>query len=127
MNEHAIRQALEHLARGLSDGDLGRIAARWVMPALILSDAGATVVGDAGELERFFVRATEWYQSRGHVSTRAEVEHVDKPSERLAAVDVRWPAYDSAGVERSSECSHYIVQQSQDGDIQIRGALSRTR
>jgi hypothetical protein len=77
MNEHAIRQALEHLARGLSDGDLGRIAARWVMPALILSDAGATVVDDAGELERFFVQATEWYQSRGLVSTRPEVEHID--------------------------------------------------
>jgi hypothetical protein len=26
MNEHAIRQPLEHLARGLSDGELGRIA-----------------------------------------------------------------------------------------------------
>jgi hypothetical protein len=57
MNEHAIRQAFEHLARGLDDGDLGRIAAGWAMPALVLSDAGATVVGDAGELERVFAQA----------------------------------------------------------------------
>jgi hypothetical protein len=56
MNEHAIRQALEHLARGLSDGNLGRIAAGWAMPALMLSDAGATVLGDAGELERVLPR-----------------------------------------------------------------------
>jgi hypothetical protein len=103
MNEHGIREALERLGRGLSDGDLGTIARGWVMPALMLSDAGATVVGDAREIEELFARAAEWYRSRGLVSTRPELERVDLLSERLAAVDVRWPAYDSAGVEQSSE------------------------
>ena len=69
--------------------------------------------------------AIEWYRSRGVVSTRPELEHVDMLSDRIAAVDVRWPALDAFGRETASERSHYIVQQGSDDRVRIRVALAR--
>jgi hypothetical protein len=93
---------------------------------MILSDDGATIITDASELEKSFAQATEWYRSRGIVSTRPVLERVDMLSEKLAAVDVRWPAFDSSGQEKSSERSHYILRLGSDGQVHIRVALTRT-
>jgi hypothetical protein len=48
-------------------------------------------------------------------------------SETLAAVDVRWPAFDASGQEKSSERSHYILRLGTDGQAYIRVALTRTK
>ena len=94
---------------------------------MFLSDDGATILADASQLEKLFAQATDWYRSRGLVSTRPELERVDMLSEMLAAVDVRWPAFDASGQEKSSERSHYILRLGTDGQAYVRVALTRTK
>jgi hypothetical protein len=127
MDNDKITQALEHLGRALSAGDLRGVSSCFEVPGLFLSDDGATVLADASQLEKLFAQATEWYRARGLVSTKPELERVDVLSQKLAAVDVRWPAFDASGQEKSSERSHYIVRLGTDGQVYIRVALTRTK
>lgn len=127
MNETQIKQFLERYGTALSVGDLSGIAGSWGVPALVLSNEGAISVSDQSEIEQFFAQATEAYHSQGLSSTRPEIERVEPLSEKLASVDVRWPAFDPAGQEKSSEHSHYLLQLRQDGQVCIRVALTRTR
>jgi hypothetical protein len=126
MQTDQISQLLEQLGQALSAGDLHKASTCWGVPALVLSDDGATAVSDTREIEEFFSQAADWYQLQGIVSTRPEIERVDMLSEKLAAVDVRWPSFDASGKEKSSERSHYIVQLAEDGQVRIRVALART-
>ena len=126
MDSDQIMQLLERLGRTLSAGDLREVSSCFEVPAVFLSDDGATILADASQLEMLFAQATDWYRSRGLVSTKAELERVDMLSERLAAVDVRWPAFDASGREKSSERSHYILRLGTDGQAHIRVALTRT-
>jgi hypothetical protein len=126
MKNEKIRALLERLGQALSAGDLRGTSSCWEVPAVVLSDEGATVLADASQVEKLFAGATEWYRSRGLVSTRPELQGVDVLSERLTAVDVRWPAFDASGQEKSSERSHYILQVGKDGEVRIRVALTRT-
>lgn len=126
MQTDQIGQFLEQLGQALSEGDLHRAANCWKVPALVLSDDGATAVSASSEVEEFFSQAAEWYHLQGIASTKPEIERVDMLSEKLAAVDVRWPSFDASGKEKSSERSHYIVQLAEDGQVYIRVALART-
>ena len=126
MDEDQIRRFLERYGRALSAGDLREIAACWEVPALVLADESATAVAEAREIERFFAHAVEWYRSQGLASTAPHLERVEPLSAKLAAVDVRWPAFDAAGTERASERSHYILRLGYDGQPRIRVALTRT-
>lgn len=126
MQTDQISQLLEQLGQALSAGDLHKASTCWGVPALVLSDDGATAVSDTREIEEFFSQAADWYHLQGIVSTRPEIERVDMLSEKLAAVDVRWPSFDASGKEKSSERSHYIVQFAEDGQVHIRVALAKT-
>ena len=108
MNEDQIRGVLDRLGRALSSGDLKAIA-----------------VAAMDEIERFFAGAIEWYRSRGLTTTRPDVERIDRLSDRLSAVDVRWPAFDPPGSEQATERSHYILRLGDDGQPHIRVALTR--
>lgn len=125
MLKDQILQMLEEYGQALSAGDFSLIANRWVTPALVLSDEGALPVTDISEVERFFAGAAEWYHSQGIVATRPEIVRLDVLSERLAAVDVRWPSYDAEGNEHMSELSHYILELGRDDQFRIRVALTR--
>jgi len=126
MIQAKIRIFLERYGAALSSGDLPLVSSSWVVPALVLSDQGAMAVTSPTEIETFFAQGIEYYRSQGLVSTRPELEHVEMLSETLISVDVRWPAYDSSGIEKASERSHYILQLGQDGQPQFRVALTRT-
>jgi hypothetical protein len=126
MDSDKIRQLLERLGRALSAGDLRGVSSCFEVPALFLSDEGVTILADANQLEKLFAQATEWYRSRGLVSTKPELERVDMLSEKLAAVDVRWPAFDASGQEKSSERSHYLLRLGTNEQPNIRVALTRT-
>ena len=126
MSDETIRGLLGRLGQALSAGDLRGVSICWEVPAVILSDEGAAVLAEANQIEKLFAGATEWYRSQGLVSTKPELERVDMLSEKLASVDVRWPAFDGSGQEKSSERSHYILQIGQDGQVRIRVALTRT-
>lgn len=126
MQTDQISQLLEQLGQALSAGDLHKAAACWGVPALVLSDEAAMAVSDRSEIEEFFSQAADWYHLQGIASTKPDIERVDRLSEKLAAVDVRWPSFDASGKEQSSERSHYIVQLAEDGQVYIRVALART-
>lgn len=121
-----IKRFFERLGFGISKGDFGGVSRAWVFPALVLSDQETIAVSDAAQVEQFFGKASKWYRSRGLVATRPELERIDVLSERLVAVDVRWPAFDKTGAEKASERSHYILRLSEDGRPGICAALTRT-
>ena len=126
LGESQVRGFLERLGRAVSSGDLQAISSCWDVPALVLSDDGATAVASIESIEAFFARAVESYHSRELVSTRPVLEGLELLSERLAAVDVRWLAFDAVGIERASERSRYILRLGDDGEPRIRVALTRT-
>jgi hypothetical protein len=126
MNDDKIINMLERYGAAMSAGNLPAISSCWAVPALVLSDDGALAVTNPIEIEAFFAQGIEYYRSQGLSSTRPELERVEMLSDTLASVDVRWPAYDSSGEEKSSERSHYILQFGGDGQIRIRVALTRT-
>jgi hypothetical protein len=126
MNEDEIRRLLERLGQALNTGDMRGVTGCFAVPALFLSEDGATVLANTNELEKLFAQAMEWYRSRGFISTKPELERVEILSERLASVDVRWPAFDASDTEKSSERSHYIMQLGNNGQAYIRLALTRT-
>jgi hypothetical protein len=125
MNDDVIRRFLEEYGQALSSGNLARVARCWDVPALVLSEEGALAVSDRGAIERFFAQATAWYQAQGWVSTRPELERVERLSTTLTAVEVRWPTFDAAGTEQFSERSYYLLQADAGGQPRIRVALTR--
>jgi hypothetical protein len=127
MHEERIHRMLDKLANAVSSGDVKAISSCWSFPALFLSDAGATVINAAAEVEYFMAQANEAYRAQGIVSTRPEVERIDILTDGTAAVDVGWPGFDQAGQRRSNERSHYIAQLGSDGEARIRVAMTRTK
>jgi hypothetical protein len=96
------------------------------LPALVLSDSGAIPVSEAAEVERFFGAAVKAYHAQGLLSTRPDVQRIEQLSDGLTAVDVRWPSFDAAGVEKASERSYYILAAGEDGQPRIRVTLPRS-
>jgi hypothetical protein len=125
--EPAIRHVLDQVGRALRAGDARAVAQVWRLPGLVLSDAGTRAIADAAELEAFFAQAIAWYQSQGTVATQPEIQSIEPLSDQLAAVNVRWPGFNAAGAEISTETSYYIMQVGSDGEARICVALSRTR
>jgi hypothetical protein len=126
MDENQIMRFLKRYGEAISAADLATIASCWELPALVLSDQGAIAVSDAGEIERFFAQAQESYRSKGFVGTKPALERVENLSAQLTSVDVRWSTLDEAGVEKSSERSHYILRRRDDGEPRVRVALTRS-
>lgn len=127
MNQESITRCLERVGQAISTSNLPDLTSCWAFPALVLSDEGAITIADADSLQVLFARMAQGYQSQGLVATRPELERIEPLSEKLTAVDVRWPTFDAAGIEKAVERSHYLLQLGEDGEPHIRVALTRTR
>lgn len=125
MNSEHIRQFLERYGRALSAGAMPEIVGCWAVPALVLADEGALAVAESGQVAQFFERAISQYHAQGLMTTQPQIEQVEMLNYRLASVDVRWTSFDAAGVERTSERSHYILWRDDDEQLRIRVALTR--
>src|SRR5689334_15913875 len=125
-SEVDIRKFLEALGNALTAGDLDTVSKCWDIPAILLSDQGSVVMSTASQIRRSFSHAVQWYRSQALVSTKPEIQKIEQLTAVLCAVDVRWPAFDAAGVEKSSERSHYIIRFAADQEPRICVALSRT-
>lgn len=123
-DQDAIKEFLEAYGQALSTGDLAGIVRCWAVPALVLSDQGVRLVLAATEIEEFFGQAVAWYHAQGMAETRPDQVRVEALGERLCSVDVTWASLDGAGAERSRESSRYILLLSEDGQPQIRVAIS---
>ena len=124
-SEGEIRKFLEALGNALTAGDLDMVSKCWDIPAILLSDQGSVMINSAAQIRRSFSHAVQWYRSQGLISTKPEIQKLEQLTEALCAVDVRWPAFDAAGVEKSSERSHYIIRVAADQEPRICVALSR--
>ena len=125
MNEDQIRTLLERYGQAMSVGDLAGILSCWELPALALYDEGAILIGNADDLEHLFTRIIASYRSQGLLATRPQIERTEGLTDRIVAVDVRWPSFDEAGVERSSERTHYILWLKEDGQLYIKVGIPR--
>jgi hypothetical protein len=121
-----IQAFLERYGAAIGSGDLDTAAAGWAVPALVLADEGAIPIESRDEIEAFFGQAIASYRIEGLVETRPEIERIDVLSDRLVSVDVRWPAFDVTGAERSSERSRYVLRFDAAGDPQIQVAVTLT-
>ena len=124
--EDDIRRYLELYGEAMGAGDLPTIVSCWEVPALVLSDEGAHAVSTATEIEQFFSAAVAWYHAQGLVTTRPVDVQIEALGQRLISVDVRWPAFDASGAEKTSERSRYILSVGEDGLPRIRVAISVT-
>src|SRR5262245_33477253 len=126
IREGEIKKFLEALGNALTAGDLDAVSKCWDIPAILLSDQGSVVINSPSQIRRSFSHAVQWYRSQGIVSTKPEIQKLEQLTEGLCAVDVRWPAFDAAGVEKSSERSRYIIKVTSSDQPCICVALSRT-
>ena len=111
------------LAEALSAGDAPAAAMNWEVPALVLYDEGNAQIGQIEQATEFYAQAIPWYNQRGDITLKGELENLKPLTQKLAAVTVRWLGFDSAGRESSVERSYYIVRLGDDGRVRVRVAL----
>jgi hypothetical protein len=126
LNKDTIGEMLDRLGRAVTSGDLKQVSASYAFPALLLMEESSMVMTDPAEFEKMFGEGRKWYTNQGIVEARAEVLNLDLMTDTVAAVDVRWPGFDTGGKEIYTETSHYVIQLI-DGKPLIRVALSRTK
>jgi hypothetical protein len=112
------------MGQGLSAGDTVVLAEAWSLPATIFFDTQVTVASTPAQLADMFKRTIQGLRKRDLVSTRPEIEHVDEINPKLAAVRVRWPAFDRSGVERSADRAFYVMEENAEGRVAIRVAAT---
>lgn len=126
LSKETIGSMLDRLGKAVSSGDLKGVSACYAFPAILMMDESSTIIAEADEFERMFGEGRKWYTSQGIVEARSEVLTLDLMTDTIAAVDLRWPGFDTDGNEIYAETSHYIVQLT-DGTPLIRIGLSRTK
>lgn len=116
---------LERLGDAVGSGDLNTISASYGYPALILADEQVMLIERREQIESFFEQGRKWYIEQGILTTKHELLKFDQISERVIAVDVRWPGFDKDGNENYTETSHYMIHIEGEKPL-IRVAGSRT-
>lgn len=127
MDKAAAEKLFDRLGDAISRSDLASVSGCFAVPAMILSDEGTILLEDRQQIEKIFAQAMQWYHSQGLRATRPDIERSEELSEAMVSVDVRWPAFDASGTEKSSERSRYLVRRGSDGQPYIQVALSRTK
>jgi len=118
--EQGLQSMLEAFAKAFTQGDGKAAAVCWEVPALIVTDQGSKAVATLGEVEDFYGGAAKQYNDMGITGTRPEIQSVTWLTERLAAVQVRWPYLDAQGQARpDSEASSYVMRIGDDGRPRI--------
>jgi hypothetical protein len=125
----ALVPLLVAFLRHLTVGDARAAAALWDVPALILGDEHvhgplsrerlAEVLTDTpgpGALERRAERA-------GDTPLELLVERVEWTSQRVAAIDVRWPRLRRGGVLHGIEAATFLVRSDELNHPKIRGLV----
>jgi len=126
LERHAEVQAfLTQLASAITVGDGKRVAALWGIPAVVIGAEGVRVVTSHHEVERLFAGASDEYNVRGIVETRADIRDEEWIGDRLVIVKVRWPYLDSHGREVGAETSDYTLRRNELGELEVRAVLMR--
>jgi ketosteroid isomerase-like protein len=116
----------DRYAEALAGGDLAGIAACYVVPALVVGDAGAIPVAGAAEVEAAFAGAAEAYRAQGLVGIRPELRAVDPLTPALTLADVRWAYLDVSGAARQHTSYRYLLRRSGGGELAIQVVVDTT-
>ena len=114
-----IAAFLDRYAEALVAGDLPGIAACYVLPALVVGDAGTIPVAEAAQVEAAFAGAADAYRSEGLVAARPELRAVAPLTPALTLIDVRWAYLDAAGTAHRHSSYRYLVRRSDTGQLGI--------
>lgn len=119
----SVQEFLDGFARSLTAGDGEAIGRMWAVPAYVLGDTMAMPVTTVKEVEDFFAGAKDQYNKRGISDTRAVIKREIWLTDRIVAVDVRWPYIDANGAEKGEESSTYVLQVDDIGALKIRTTI----
>jgi limonene-1,2-epoxide hydrolase len=119
-----VVEFFDRLGAALTNGDARAIASAWGAPALVVDDGGVVAVRSVEEVEKFFAGARAQYADRGITATRAEIVRVTWVGARVALAEVRWPMLDRDNREVGEERSTYTLRSNDEGELEIRVALS---
>lgn len=114
-----VQSILDRMARAMTTGDGRAMAELWDTPALVIGDKHVMPFTSADEIERFFGGAKEHYNARGIIDTRAEIDALHWPTDRVAMVQVRWPYLDTEGTIRGEESSTYTLRRDDHGNWRL--------
>ena len=120
---HEVQRFLDRMAKALTSGDVKTLKSLWEVPAYVLGDAQAIVVGSDEDIERFFAGAKDRYNAQGIVDTRAEIGELRWANERMAIVEVRWPYIDAQGRQAGEETSTYTLRRDEHDALRLRIAV----
>jgi hypothetical protein len=114
----------ERFAKALTSADIDTLTKLWAAPSFVIGDGMVKVVNEKREVAEFFAGAKDMYEERGIFDTRPEIQKASWVTDRLALVEVRWPALDEKGEEiEGSEVSTYTLYENDDGELEIRAAV----
>lgn len=122
-----VGELIDKLGTALSNSDFRTAEGCFAFPSQIVMESGTMILETLEQAEQMFAKSGEWYHSRGLVSTKGVLEKFEELSENVASIDVHWPSFDSAGQEKQSERSHYIIQMDTEGHFKVCCALTRTK
>lgn len=113
--EADVRGFLAQYCACLTNYDAPAAAALWVMPGLVVDDRYAGVVASPEELVRGLEQAHPFYRELGLASVGFELRALERLSERLTLVQVRWLFHDSGGQLLTDSFAHYLLRRGGDG------------
>jgi hypothetical protein len=131
-DSEAFVPVLAEFIRDVSVGDARAAAALWDVPALILGDEHvhgplsrerlAEVLADTPGPEALQRRPPQ----AGEAPPELLIERVEWVSQRVAAIDARWPRLPRGGLLHGIEAATFLVRSDELGQPKIRGLLLRS-
>jgi hypothetical protein len=94
----------------LTAGDLATISACYRLPGMVVADAYSFTFSSPAAVALSFVGAAPAYRERELVAAHAEIQEVQRISEGLLMVCVRWEYLDSRGEAVPGEGYRYVVR-----------------
>lgn len=101
----------------LTTGDLPALASCYRLPGTVVADGYSFTFSTPAAVALSFLGAAPAYQECRLVAAHAEIEHLERLSERLVMVTVRWEYLDSRGEAVPGGGYRYIIRL--DGRPQI--------
>jgi ketosteroid isomerase-like protein len=122
-DEH-LRRFLVRYGEALSAGDLKAISGCYVVPSLVLSDAGSVPITAREEIEAAFDGAAERYRAQGLVAVRPTLVASEALSVRLVSAEVRWDYLDEQGRSAQQNGYRYVLRLEDEASPKIQVVIA---
>jgi len=124
LDKAGLQTFLEKFGTALTRGDAETISKCFELPAMFVSDDSVMTLNTKEEMEQMFEQGRKFYIDKGLVDTRPEIEDFGPLTDRIYEAAVRWPGFDSAGREKWSERSRYVIRLDDQGEPRLRVAMT---